>query len=130
MKAGDTSTRDALRGIITALKNESIARTSTLTAEQEVDVLSRQAKRLREAIDEARKANRSDIVEKNNSELHIVMRFMPAQASNEEIEAKAKELMTTSGVTDHNKLMGLLMKEFKGKADGARVKEILGSLQQ
>ena len=128
MKSGNTEKRDALRMIASALKNEVINK-GELSEEQEVEILSREFKRLKDSLQEFEQANRAELVEKTKKEMEYVLAFMPAQASDEEIIAKAKEMMASGG-TDVNKLMGPLMKEFKGKADGTRVREIVMKLVQ
>lgn len=128
MKSGDTEKRDALRMIASALKNEVINK-GELSEEQEVEILSRELKRLKDSLQEFENAQRAELVEKTKKEIGYVLSFMPAQASDEEIMAKAKE-MIAGGASDVNKLMGPLMREFKGKADGTRVREIVMKLIQ
>lgn len=128
MKAGDTQKRDALRMIASAIKNEVINK-GELTEEQEIEILARELKRLKDSLQEFETAGRAELIEKTKKEIEYVLAFMPAQASDEEIIAKAKEMMA-AGVGEVNKLMGPLMKEFKGKADGTRVREIIMKLVQ
>lgn len=123
MKSGDTARRDALRMLLAAVKNEAINK-GTLTEEGEIEVLSRESKRLKDARAEFETAGRTDLVEKSDFEIAIVMSFLPTQATDTEIEDAAKALGAMTGA-DVNKLMGPLMKQFKGKADGTRVREIV-----
>lgn len=131
MKEGNAPRRDALRMLIAALKNASIEERAELIEEKEVEVISREAKRLRESIEEFKKAGRADLVLKYTLDLAVIEEFLPVQASDEDILSKTKEILASLGTTeikDLGRTMGALMKEFKGKADGNRVRAIAESL--
>jgi len=99
-----------------------------LTDEQLLEVVSRSAKRRRESINEFQKGNRQDLVDIETQQLAVVEEYMPKQMTEEEIEKYISDKIATLGsVTQKEigKLMGELMKELKGKADGGSVKAIL-----
>lgn len=127
MKSGDTITRDTLRMIVSALKNDEISRGAMLTDEQTIEVIAREAKRLKEAMAEFQTAGRNDLVEQYVQNVNVITKYLPVQASDEEIEAVVAPLIASSGVTGSaalGKVMGTAMQELKGKAEGTRVRAI------
>jgi len=85
MKAKDKETLAVLRMIKTAIQAAEIDKKSELTAEEELTILSREAKQRRDSIVEFEKANRPELVEKTQGELVIVEKYLPAQLSLEEV---------------------------------------------
>jgi uncharacterized protein YqeY len=97
-----------------------------LNEEEEIKLLSTAAKKRKEAIEEYKKAAREDLASIEESELKIIMSYLPQQLSVEELLNKIKNLAEQIGAKskeDFPKLMPLAIKEFKGKADGKVVKE-------
>ena len=86
MKAKDKETLAVLRMIKTAIQAAEIDKKSELTAEEELTILSREAKQRRDSIVEFEKANRPELVEKTQGELVIVEKYLPAQLSLEEVQ--------------------------------------------
>ena len=124
-----------LRMMKSAVKNAEIAKRGSgggLTEEDIVGVLSTMVKQRRESAGEYSKANRTDLAEKELREIDILMRYLPKQMTDEELDAVIETAIKTAGVTgpkDMGKLMKELMPKVKGKADGKlvtqRVKERL-----
>ncbi|HMB20935.1 MAG TPA: GatB/YqeY domain-containing protein [Spirochaetota bacterium] len=99
-----------------------------LNEDQVLEIVNRAAKRRKESITEYEKADRDDLAEKERTELSIVQRYLPAQMSETEIESAIDDIITSMGEVsqkDFGKIMGQLMKDLKGKADGTQVKSIL-----
>ncbi len=99
-----------------------------LGEDQVLEIVNRAAKRRKESITEYEKADRNDLAEKERTELSIVQRYLPAQMSETEIESAIDDIISSIGEVsqkDFGKIMGQLMKDLKGKADGAQVKSIL-----
>ena len=131
MRGGDTLRRDAIRFALSALNYEEKAKLQALEEEEKVAVLQRQAKRHRESIEEFNKGNRQDLVDKEEAELHILREYMPAQLSQEELADLAKgviEEVGATGPTDKGKVMGRLMPQVRGKAEGSMVNEVVTKL--
>ncbi len=135
MKAKDEVRLTTLRGLSSAFVNELVAKgkkpNENISDDDALSVIKRQVKQRRDSIEQFTKGNRPDLVEHEQAELKVVEEFMPQMASEKEIKkvsiAKKEEL----GITDKSKtgiLMGAVMKEFKGTADGALVKAIVESL--
>ncbi len=128
MKAGDDVKKSVLRQLMTALKNESISLKRDLTEEDEMGVVKREVKKLKEGVAEFEKAERHDLADAAKAELAILEVFMPAQMSDEELESKVKAVIEEVGATsaaDMGKVMGAAMKAVGGQADGGRVREIV-----
>jgi len=131
MKARDEARVSTLRLIISALKNEQIAKKGDLAESDELTVLSKQAKQRKDSIAQYEKGGRDDLVAQESKELEIIQTYLPAQMSDDEVKALVQEKMGALGVTDKSgvgKLMGALMGDLKGKADGAVVKRVVQEL--
>jgi uncharacterized protein YqeY len=135
MIAKDTVKLTVLRGLFSAFINESVAKGKTpqdeLTDDDAIAVIKRAVKQRKDSIDQFTKGNRMDLVANESAELKILETFLPQMMSKEEIKKIALAKKTELNVTDKagmGKFMGMLMKEFKGKADGMDVKEAVESL--
>lgn len=135
MKAKDTVRLGVLRGLITAATNEAIAKgkgpDGVLTEDELLSVIMRAGKQRKDSIDQFEKGGRPELAEGEKAELAVIESMLPAQMSREEVEAAVKAKAAEMGVADKtgaNKLMGMLMKDLKGKADGTIVKEIVDGM--
>lgn len=125
MKAKDAAAVSTLRMLRTAIKNAEIEkRVDALTDEQAIEVIGREAKKLKDALADYKAGGREDLASQAEAEIAIVSGFLPAQMSEDEVreivKAKASAL-GLSGEAAFGRLMGEVMKELKGKADGAVV---------
>jgi uncharacterized protein YqeY len=99
-----------------------------LSEDEILQAVASEAKRRREAIAEFGKAKRADLVAKEEAELAIIMGYLPAQLSREEIEVLAREVVQELGVTDISQMgrvMGVLMSRVKGRAEGGVVSQVV-----
>lgn len=129
MKASDKIRLQTLRSIRSAIIefNKSGA-TEPMTEEQEMDILMKQAKKRRDAIDLYKQGKRQDLVDKETAELEIISEFLPKQMAEEEIAEAVRKVIVNTGASsmkDMGKVMGIVMKQLKGKADGNMVKDIV-----
>ena len=121
----------ALRNIRDGLQKAEKAKLEPLTEDEIVQNLSRQAKRCRDAVEEFKRAEREDMVSKEEGELALIMGYLPEQAGREEVEAAAREIIARVGAesrADMGKVMGPLMGRFRGAADGSLVSQVVGEL--
>ena len=128
MKAGDTVRAGTLKMLKSDIAYEKGKTGKELTDELIIDIVSRSAKRRRDSIKEFQKGNRQDLVDKETKELAIVEEYLPKQMSEEEIDKHISEKLASLGAVtqkDIGRVMGEIMKELKGKADGGVVKTIL-----
>ena len=133
MKSGDRLRLDTLRMLRASIIefNKSGNAQNGMTEEDEQKILLNAAKKRKDAIEMYKQANRSDLQEKEELELHIIQSYLPKQLSEEEIHAAINTLITQTGAQgpkDMGKVMGLAMKELRGKADGTKVQSILKSI--
>ena len=126
MKAKDKETLAVLRMIKTAVQAAEIDKKEELNAEEELTILARAAKQRRESLAEFVKAGRDELVAKTETEIEIVERYLPKQLSVEEVKEVIATVAEKIGATtqkEFGKLMGAVMQELKGKADGNVIKE-------
>ena len=126
MKAKDKETLAVLRMIKTAVQAGEIDKKEELNAEEELTILAREAKQRRESLAEFVKAGRDELVAKTEAEIEIVERYLPKQLSVEEVKEVIATVAEKIGATtqkEFGKLMGAVMQELKGKADGNVIKE-------
>lgn len=131
MIAKDASRRDVLRMTISAFKQVEIDERRELSAEDAVTILQREIKKRRDSIDEARKAGREDIAASEAAELEMIEVFLPEQLSRDEIAALVRDAIAQTGAAspkEMGKVMGVLMPQVKGKADGKLVNEVVREL--
>lgn len=135
MKAKDTVRLNVLRGLVTAATNEAVTKgkgpDGMLTEDELMTVIMRAGKQRKDSIEQFEKGGRPELAEGEKAELAVIESMLPAQMSREEIEQAVKAKAAELGVTDKtgaNKLMGVLMKDLKGKADGNVVKDVVGAL--
>ena len=126
MKTKDKETLAVLRMIKTAVQAAEIDKKEELIAEEELTILAREAKQRRESLAEFVKAGRDELVAKTEAEIEIVERYLPKQLSVEEVKEVIATVAEKIGATtqkEFGKLMGAVMQELKGKADGNVIKE-------
>jgi hypothetical protein len=127
----DTLTRDTIRMFQSALKQIEIDERREVTAEDAVTMLQKDVKRRRESIDEARKAGREDIAAEETAQLAVLEVFLPQQLSREQIVTLVQAAIAQTGATsakDMGKVMGVLMPQVRGVADGKLVNEVVREL--
>lgn len=115
----------ALRLIKSALENKRIEKMKELTEQDVIEVLKSEAKKRKEAIEAFEAGNRQEMAEAEKKELKIIEQYLPEQMSAKQIEAKVKEIIENipEEQRDFGKVMGMAMKELKGKADGQTVNQ-------
>lgn len=135
MRAKDATRLAVIRGIMTAATNELVSSgkgpDGVLTEDEMLTVITRAAKQRKDSIEQFEKGGRPELADAEKAELSILQTMLPAQMSHEEIVAAAQAKAAEMGVTDKtgaNQLMGMLMKDLKGKADGTDVKAVVDGM--
>lgn len=134
MKAKDEVRLRTLRSLSTAMTNEVVAKKRKpdefLTDEEAMAVLKRAASQRKDSIEQFNKGGRPELAEPEAEELAIIQEYLPAQMSRAQVEeiAKAKIAELNADKSKMGILMGAVMKETKGGADGTLVKEVIESL--
>lgn len=129
MKAGDKVRTETIRGIrAMIIEFDKSGAGREMSPDDEIKALTTAAKKRREAIELYDKNNRPELAEKERQELTIIQEYLPKQLSREEIAQRVQAIVSetgAAGLQDTNKVMPLVMKEMKGKADGKLISEIV-----
>lgn len=135
MLAKETLRLSVLRGILTALVNELIAKglkpQDELPDADTLVVIKRLAKQRKDSIDQYEKGGRPDLAASEKEELAILETYLPTMMPKDEIHKIAERKKSELGITDKAKmgmLMGAIIKELAGRADGADVKAVVEGL--
>jgi uncharacterized protein YqeY len=129
MKAGEKERVGALRLVLSSLQ---------LAAKEgeddEVAVLRRERKRRLDAAEQYREGGRTDLAEQEEGEAELITAYLPAELSDDELDAIVAEAVAESGASeakDMGKVMSIAMPKVGGRADGkrvsAKVREALGA---
>lgn len=124
MKARDTETRDAVRYVLSAVKNAEIDKRSELTGEEELKLIRSQVKQRQDSIEQFRAGGRDDLAEKEESQVRILERYLPQQMDDDELEQFVNAGIAEAGAEgpkDMGKVMGLLTPRSDGRVDGRRL---------
>ena len=131
MRAQDVVRRATLRMVVAAIKNLEIETSSELKDGDVLQIIQKQVKSRRESIEEFRKGNREDLIAKEQAEIDILKKYLPEEASSEDIRSAAAEIITSinaSGLQDIGKVMPKLIERFQGRADGRTINGIVREL--
>jgi uncharacterized protein len=124
MRAGDTVARDAIRYILSAVKNAEIdARGSGSPADPDA-ALRRISKQLQDAIEQYQAANRHDLANREIAQLAVLKRYLPAELSDDELHALVREVIAETGASsakEMGRVMPVAMQRAAGRADGRRI---------
>lgn len=131
MKQGQRERVTILRSLQAAIKNREIElkkRDEGLSDAEVVEVVGREVKKVKDSIEQFSKAGRQDLVEASETELKIMMTYMPEQIGEDQIREtvkKAIEDVGAAGMGDLGKVMKAIMPTLKGKADGSLVNKVV-----
>jgi uncharacterized protein YqeY len=132
MRAKDQDRLRTLRAIKSLiLLEETSGSGKDLTADVEMKLLTKAAKQRRDSLEVFQSQNRADLAEKEQIELSIIEEFLPKQLSDEELEAKLKEIIAQVGASspaDMGKVMGVATKQLAGLADGKAISAKVAAL--
>ena len=128
MKAKDAVRTSALRMLKAAISNAEIearGKGKTLDDAAALAAVKGHAKKLAEAIEEFRKGGREEMAAATESELRIIERYLPAAMSEEDVRKVVAMVRAKTGASAMGPLMGAVMKELAGKADGTVVRKLV-----
>ena len=132
MRAHDEIRKRTVRMALAAIKQVEIDKRTALDAAAVIPLLQKEIKNRREAIEEAKKANRTDLIADNESEIKVLEVFLPKAMSVDELRLLVQNSISETGAatqTDMGKVMKVLMPKVAGRAAGdqvsAMVKELL-----
>lgn len=131
LKSGDKKKSQTLKMLVATIKNAQIESEKELTDKDIEKILRKETKKIEDSIEQYQKMGRDDLVKKEKQDLEIIENYLPDLMSDEEIkkvvEKKVEQLGATD-IRDMGKVMGAVMKELEGKADGNTVKNIVQSI--
>ena len=131
MKAQEKERLSVIRMLQSAVKNEQIHLGHELSDEEAMSVIRKAVKQRQDSIEQYSNAGRTELADKERSEMEILKTYLPAELSDEELEAGLREIVAATGAQS-KKDLGKVMKEatarYKGRADGKRIQEIVGRL--
>jgi uncharacterized protein YqeY len=131
MKARDDVRKRTIRMALSAIKLAEVERRSALDDDAILGLLQKEVKTRNEAIADAEKAARPDLVAAAQAELQVLRGYLPQPLTGEELEALARQAIAESGVTSVNELgqvMKILMPRLHGRVDGKAASEKVRAL--
>jgi len=128
IKDGQKDQSEILKMALASIKNVQIESEKELTDKDIQKILRGEVKKIKDSIEQFNKMQRDDLVARETIQLEVLQSYLPQPMSEDEVrkvvQAKVKELNAES-MRDMGKVMGVVMKELEGKADGNTVKGIV-----
>lgn len=126
MRNKDTIRKNTVTMVRAAIKQREVDERTELGDEGVLEIISKQLKEKKMAIEEFRKGNRQDLVELTEAEMSILLEYLPKQLTEEEVEQIVRETIDEIGATSLKEI-GIIMKavmpKVKGKADGNMINQ-------
>jgi uncharacterized protein len=124
MKARDTVRLEAVRFVWSEIKRIEIDAKHELTDEEIVEMLRKEIKRRKDAIEQIKAGGREELVTHEQEQLSYIEAYVPQLMSESDVAVVVDEVMA-GGEKDFGKVMGMVMGKLKGKADGKTVQEVV-----
>lgn len=127
----DELRKEVIRFTIAGIKYAELNKNKPLDEAEVAAALQTEVKRRRDTIAELEKANRPDLLKHEQDQLEVLLAYLPKQLSREEIEAVVRQVIAELGVSGPQAtgaVMGKLMPQLKGKADGKLINEVVREL--
>lgn len=131
MRAQDETRKIALRSILAGIKLARVEKQAELTDEEILTIIRKEIKVQREAIADAEKASRPDLIEKSEALITIYDSYLPQQLSREQVAEQVKTAIEETGAAgpgDMGKVMKVIQPKLKGLADGKLVSDVVKEL--
>jgi uncharacterized protein YqeY len=128
MRNKEALKRTVLRTMLSEIRNAEINSQTTLDDEGIIAVLTKQVQQRKDSVEAYAAANRNDLVDKETEEIKIISVYLPDQLPTEEIEEIIKAAILETGassLSDMGKVMGFVMPQVRGRADGKIVNTIV-----
>jgi len=132
LKSGDKTKLGVLRFILAQIKNKEIDKKSELNDDETLLVIKKVTKELKESIEAFEKGGRKDLSDDSKKQLKIILVYLPAEISDEELKNEiGKIIKENQTVFDNNQkaIIGICMKQLKSKADPGRIMNVLSSYE-
>lgn len=128
MRTKDEIARDTIRIVLSAIKLSEVETGEPLDDNRVFTILQKEIKIRNETINELKTTGRVDLIEKAQSELVILEKFLPSQLSDADIEVYAREVIaetSAKSLADMGKVMGILVPKLVGKAPPDRISQVV-----
>ena len=128
MKNKDTIRKNTITMVRSSIKQIEVDKRLELADEEVLDIISKQVKEKRSAIEEFKKGSRDDLVNQTENEIEILLEYLPKQLSEEEVEEIVKETINEINATsmkDIGMIMKAVMPKIKGRSDGNVVNKVV-----
>ena len=122
-KAQDKAATLLLGTTLSEVKNRAIELKRDLTDDDVIDVIRKGIKKRRESVEMFEKGGRQELADKERAEVGMLERYLPAQVDPEEIRAAVKAAIA-AGANNVGTVMGKVMPQFKGRAEGSAINAI------
>ena len=133
MKARDEDTKRTLRLVMSAIKLAEVEEGGAVDDSRILSLLQKEVKTREDAIEEAKQANRKDLIETAKTEIAILNEFLPNQMSGNELKKLAQGVIAETGATsmrDMGKVMRQLIPQLEGRASGQEASKVVRELLQ
>lgn len=122
---------DILKMALASIKNEEVRVGKELSDDEALKVVRKETSKIKDAIEQYEKIDRPDLLNREKSQLAVLEEYLPKLMSEEEIKkfvSKKIEELNASSPRDFGRVIGAVMQELNGSADGSVVKDIVESL--
>ena len=133
MKSGDKIKTNILRTLLSTLKEKQIEKKQNINEDEYLSIIKRLVKQLKESADAYQKAGRSELYEKEASELAILKKYLPEILSENQTLDLVKEVIdqtSASRLSDMGKVMSVIMQKSNGRVDGKIANRLVKELLQ
>jgi uncharacterized protein YqeY len=133
MRSGDEVRKRTVRMVLAAVKQAEVDKRTELDDMAVMNLIQKEIKNRRESLEEAKKANRTDLVEANEAEIKVLEAFLPKAMSDEELHVLVQTAINETGAAspaDMGKVMKILMTRVAGRAPNDRVSATVRELLQ
>ena len=128
MRAKDDLRKGTLRLALSAVKLAEVEKRDDIDDEAVLRILQKEVKSRRESIEDAKRADRSELIDTAEAEIEILEEFLPQELSPQELESLVKEAIAevgASGPGDMGNVMKVIMPKVAGRADGGQINQIV-----
>ncbi len=128
VKSGEKNRVEVLKLALASLKNAKVEKGEELEKEEEEKVLWKELRKLQDAYEQYSEGGREDLAQREKEQLEIIQSYLPELMSEKEVRDFVEKKVSELGVDspkDMGKVMGVVMKELSGKADGTLVSDIV-----
>ena len=131
MRAGDALRKNTLRMALSAIKLAEIEKNNPVDDPATLAIIHKEVKSRREAIADAQRANRPDLVQTAEQEISLLEQYLPKALDQAELEALARQAIQETGATslkEMGQVMKLLMPRLQGRATGDQASQVVRKL--